>query len=152
MPEDDTQVLRDAMYFFHVYGWKKLTEGRDDRGRQVSRHADPRRICIASPSQIANLILIITCSSPSSTDYLSAIVGISDSPRSVVLQPTCITRYLISSVSTIVTGVDPDTPLSTNCSTAPISFIRLWTASKLIGRLRQDCGTKYFTFSSREEA
>lgn len=33
-------------------------------------------------------------------------------------------RYLISPVSRIVTGVDPDTPSSTNCGTAPVSFVR----------------------------
>jgi len=144
------QVLRDARCIFSMCRLKKI-----DERRQRQTGVAPRR----SRSDLYREP-ITDCKSDFNYDspvFFFDRLFIGDRrhlrfPLVGVLRPTCITRYLISSVSTIVTGVDPDTLPSTNCGTTLISFVRLRTASKLIGRLRQDCGTKYFMFSSREEA
>lgn len=142
MPEDAVSQTR------FVPRVRRTTKKSDSRTGVATRRSNSIRSDLyrGRPSQIAGPILITT---RLSFDRLF----IDDGRRhrsGLRFYGLRASRYLISSVSTIVTGVDPDTPPSTNCDT--VSFVRLRAASKLTGRPRQDCGTRYFTLSSREEA
>jgi len=109
------ETTQHALFLrLHVYAVKKNWQKHRETG-VAPRWSD--RICrISGPHRRSRSLILITrlLLWPTIYRWWSA-----SSPIQSVLRPTCITRYLISSVSTIVTGVDPDTPPSTNCGSAP---------------------------------
>lgn len=115
MSEDDTRIL----FLRHVYmGWiKKIDRSIKERERETHTGVVPRRsdriCCIAGPHRRSRSLILIRWLLLWPTIYRLR-------RFQPGLWPTCITRYLISPVSTIVTGVDPDTPPSTNCGMAPL--------------------------------